>query len=85
MMRVEKGFFGVETPLFEGMLVEQVIAEDGVTNQPIEEVNTGDATEGDDSAAYEEVPTVAAEPSIPSPTPPTPPLQPPLDIPSTSQ
>nr|GFC90542.1 hypothetical protein [Tanacetum cinerariifolium] len=43
----------------------------------IKEVNTGDATEGDDSAAYEEVPTVAAEPSIPSPTPPTPPLQPP--------
>nr|GEZ74083.1 hypothetical protein [Tanacetum cinerariifolium] len=45
----------------------------------------GDATEGDDSAAYGEVPTAAEEQSIPSPTPPTLPPQPPQDIPSTSQ
>nr|GFA56625.1 xylulose kinase-1 [Tanacetum cinerariifolium] len=39
---------------------------------------------GDVSAAHKEVPTVAEEQSIPSPTPPTQTLQPPQDIPSTS-
>nr|GEX99198.1 putative ribonuclease H-like domain-containing protein [Tanacetum cinerariifolium] len=51
----------------------------------IEEVNTGDAAEGDISAAHGEVPTITEEPPIPSPTPPTPSPQPPQDIPSTSQ
>nr|GEY91431.1 putative ribonuclease H-like domain-containing protein [Tanacetum cinerariifolium] len=50
-----------------------------------EEVNAGDTTEGDVSAAHGEVPTVAEEPSILSPTPPTPPPQLSHDIPSTSQ
>nr|GEV26240.1 hypothetical protein [Tanacetum cinerariifolium] len=81
MRRVGKGFYGVETPLFEGILVEQEIAEEGDTDEHVEEVNTGDAAEGDDSAAHREVPTVAEEQPIPSPTPPTPPPQ---DIPSTS-
>nr|GEX45308.1 hypothetical protein [Tanacetum cinerariifolium] len=49
------------------------------------EVNAGDAAEGDIIVANDEVPTVAEEPSIPSPTPPTPPPQPSHDIPSTSQ
>nr|GEV72787.1 hypothetical protein [Tanacetum cinerariifolium] len=49
------------------------------------EVNAGDTAEGYVSAAHGEVPTVAKEPSIPSPTPPTPPPQPSYDIPSTSQ
>nr|GEU68415.1 reverse transcriptase domain-containing protein [Tanacetum cinerariifolium] len=83
--RVEKGFSEVETPLFEGMLVDQQGEEEGVTDENIEEVNAGDAAEGDDSAAHGEVPTIFEEQSIPSPTPPTPPSQPPQDIPSTSQ
>nr|GEV25393.1 hypothetical protein [Tanacetum cinerariifolium] len=45
----------------------------------------GVATEGDVSAANDEVLTADEEPSIPSPTPPTPPPQPSQDIPSTSQ
>nr|GEV61940.1 ribonuclease H-like domain-containing protein [Tanacetum cinerariifolium] len=83
--RVGKGFFGVETPLFEGMLVEQEIDEEGDAAKHVEEVNTGDVAKGDDSAAHGEVPIVAEEQSIPSPTPPTPPPQLPQDIPSTSQ
>nr|GEU69297.1 putative ribonuclease H-like domain-containing protein [Tanacetum cinerariifolium] len=85
MRRVGKGFSGVETPLFEGMLVEQEIDEEGDADEHVEEVNTGDAIEGDASAVHGEVPTVAEEQSIPSPTPPTPPPQPPQGIPSTSQ
>nr|GEY70468.1 hypothetical protein [Tanacetum cinerariifolium] len=69
--RVGKGFSRVETPLFEGMLVEQAVDEKGDAYENVEEVNAGDvAAYGDDSAAHEEVPTVTQEPSIPSPTPP---------------
>nr|GFA09251.1 xylulose kinase-1 [Tanacetum cinerariifolium] len=75
--RVGKGFYGVETPLFEGMLVEQEVDEEGDADEHVEEVNTGDAAKGDDSAVYGEVPTIAKEQSIPSPTPPTPLPQPP--------
>nr|GEV86900.1 hypothetical protein [Tanacetum cinerariifolium] len=85
MRRVGKGFFRVETPLFEGMLVEQQGDEEGDADEHVEEVNTSDAAHGDDSVAHGEVPTVIEEPSIPSPTPPTPLPQPPQDIPSTSQ
>nr|GFC89448.1 hypothetical protein [Tanacetum cinerariifolium] len=49
-----------------------------------EEVNAGDAAEGDVSVAHAKVPTIAEEPSIPSPTPSSPPPQPSHDIPSTS-
>nr|GEX23165.1 hypothetical protein [Tanacetum cinerariifolium] len=80
-----KRFSGVETTLFEGMLVEQQGDEEGDADEHVEEVNTGDVAEGDDSAAHGEVTTVAEEQSIPSPTPPSPPPQPPQDIPSTSQ
>nr|GEY67452.1 hypothetical protein [Tanacetum cinerariifolium] len=45
----------------------------------------GIVAEGDVSAANDEVPTAAKEPSIPSPIPPTPPPQPSHDIPSNSQ
>nr|GEV69954.1 hypothetical protein [Tanacetum cinerariifolium] len=45
---------------------------DDAEDEHVEEVNTGDA-EGDDSAAHGEVPTVAEEQSIPSPTPTIPP------------
>nr|GEZ54332.1 hypothetical protein [Tanacetum cinerariifolium] len=88
----EEGIFQYEesrkrytSPLFEGMLVEQEINEEGDVDEHVEEVNTGDADEGDDNAAHGEVPTVSEEQSIPSPTPPTLPPQPPHDIPSTSQ
>nr|GFB27350.1 hypothetical protein [Tanacetum cinerariifolium] len=73
MRRVGKGFFGVETPLFKGMLVEQQGDAEGDAYEHVEDVNTGDAAERDDSAAHGEVLTVAAEQSIPFPTPPTPP------------
>nr|GFD16355.1 hypothetical protein [Tanacetum cinerariifolium] len=65
-----KGFFGVETPLFEGMLVGQEIEEGGDEEEHVEDVTA----QGDD----------AQEPSISSPTPPTPPPQPSQDLPSTS-
>nr|GEU55516.1 hypothetical protein [Tanacetum cinerariifolium] len=68
----------------QGMLVEQEVDEEGDAYENVKEVNTGDAAEGDVSAAHE-VLTVTEEPSISSPTPPTPPPQPPQDIPSTSQ
>nr|GEW93091.1 ribonuclease H-like domain-containing protein [Tanacetum cinerariifolium] len=80
--RIGKGFSGVETPLFEGMLVEQHVVEAGDAD---DNVNAGDVAEGDVTAAHGEVPTIAEEPSIPSPTPPTPTSQPSHDIPSTSQ
>nr|GEV88304.1 hypothetical protein [Tanacetum cinerariifolium] len=71
MRRIRKGFSRVETPLFEGMLVEQVIEEGGDKEEHIEADTTA---QGDD----------AQEPSIPSPTLPTPPPQQPQDLPSTS-
>nr|GEX38163.1 putative reverse transcriptase domain-containing protein [Tanacetum cinerariifolium] len=84
MRRVRKGFSGVETPLFKGMLIEQEIKEEGDAEERVEDVTAGDAAQGDDTAAYGEVPTVSQEPSIPSPTPPTPSPQQPQDLPSTS-
>nr|GEU97834.1 hypothetical protein [Tanacetum cinerariifolium] len=85
MRRVGKRFSGVETPLFEGMLVEQQGDEERDVDENVEEVNTGDAAKGDDTTVHGEVPTVAIEQSIPFPTPPTPPPQPHPDIPSTFQ
>nr|GEZ04206.1 integrase, catalytic region, zinc finger, CCHC-type, peptidase aspartic, catalytic [Tanacetum cinerariifolium] len=84
MRRVEKEFFGVETPLFEEMLVGQDIEDEGDHNEHVEDVTAGDDAQGDDTAAHEEVPTISQEPSIPSPTLPIPPPQPPQDLPSTS-
>nr|GFA47312.1 hypothetical protein [Tanacetum cinerariifolium] len=79
--RVGKGFSRVETPLFEGMIVEHKINEEGDADEHVEVVNTCDAAAGDDNAAHGEVPTVAEEQSSSSLTLP----QPPQDIPSTSQ
>nr|GEW17111.1 hypothetical protein [Tanacetum cinerariifolium] len=70
MRRVGKGFFGVDTPLFEGMLVPQQAADD-VANVVVDAV--------DDVVAED-----ADEPTIPSPTPTTTPPSP-QDLPSTSQ
>nr|GEX84233.1 ribonuclease H-like domain-containing protein [Tanacetum cinerariifolium] len=78
--RVGKGFLGVETPLFEGMLVageihEQSDAEEQVQDDINDAQGADTAVEGDD----------VHELSIPSPTPPTPPPQQSQDLPSTSQ
>nr|GFB33216.1 hypothetical protein [Tanacetum cinerariifolium] len=84
--QVGKGFFGVETPLFEGMIVEQQVAEGDANKVHGEDVNAaGVVTEGVVSVADDVVPTADDEPSIPFPTPPTLPPQPSHDIPSTSQ
>nr|GEW11730.1 hypothetical protein [Tanacetum cinerariifolium] len=80
-----KGFSGVDTPLFEGMLVVQKVGEDA-DEIHAEDVNiVGVAVEGVVSAADDVVPTADEEPSILSSIPPTSPPQPSQDIPSTSQ
>nr|GEV30538.1 xylulose kinase-1 [Tanacetum cinerariifolium] len=80
--RVGKGFFGLDTPLFEGMLVAHEVGE-VADDLHAEDVNVaGVVAEG---AASDDVNAVVDEPSIPSLTPPTPPPQPSQDIPSTSQ
>nr|GEZ18579.1 hypothetical protein [Tanacetum cinerariifolium] len=72
MRRVGKGFSGVETPLFEGMIVAQHA--DDVANKVAADVDVDD------------VPTADAEPTLPSPTPTTqPPPPPPQELPSISQ
>nr|GEU31319.1 hypothetical protein [Tanacetum cinerariifolium] len=71
MRRVGKGFSGVDTPLFEGMIVAQ--QDDDV------------ADEGAASVAIDDVPAAVEEPSIPSPTPTTQPPPPSQELPSTSQ
>nr|GEY33885.1 hypothetical protein [Tanacetum cinerariifolium] len=71
MRRVGKGFSGVDTPLFEGMIVAR--QDDDVTD------------EGAASVAINDVPAAIDEPSIPSPIPTTQPSQPSQDLPSTSQ
>nr|GFC58890.1 hypothetical protein [Tanacetum cinerariifolium] len=77
-------FSGVETPLFEGMLVAQEV-EEGDVDENVADANAGDAAKEDVSAAHDEVPTADEEPSIPSPIPPTLPPQPSQDIHSTTQ
>nr|GEW74769.1 hypothetical protein [Tanacetum cinerariifolium] len=67
MRRVGKGFSGVDTPLFEGMLVEQQVVEEGDADKNDENVNAGDTAEGDVSAAHGEVHTV--HPPSPQPQP----------------
>nr|GEX95930.1 copia protein [Tanacetum cinerariifolium] len=47
MKRVGKWFSRVETPLFEGMLVEQQVVKEGDADENAENVNVGDADEGD--------------------------------------
>nr|GEZ49332.1 hypothetical protein [Tanacetum cinerariifolium] len=56
MRRVGKGFSGVDTPLFEGMLVGQEIEEGGDEKEHVEDVTAGDVAQGDDTAAHGEVP-----------------------------
>nr|GEW05084.1 retrotransposon protein, putative, unclassified [Tanacetum cinerariifolium] len=69
-LMVGKGFSGIDTPLFKGMIVAQ--QDDDV------------ADEGVVSVVVDDVPAVVDEPSIPSPTPTTQPPPPSQDLPSTS-
>nr|GEV13211.1 hypothetical protein [Tanacetum cinerariifolium] len=89
MRRVGKGFSGVETPLFEGMLVAGVIEEEGDAEEQVQDDVDDAAAQGADTAAQGADTAVQGddvhEPSIPSPTPPTPPPQQSQDLPSTSQ
>nr|GEX40170.1 hypothetical protein [Tanacetum cinerariifolium] len=71
MRRVGKGFSGVETPLFEGMLVARPLAEEGIAE---EQVQADDAVA---AAVEENVVEDVAHDAIPSP--------PSHDIPSPSQ
>nr|GEU40711.1 putative reverse transcriptase domain-containing protein [Tanacetum cinerariifolium] len=83
--KVGKGCSRVETPLFEGMIMEHPVGE-GADEVHDEGVPTaGVAAEVVVSAADDVVPAVVEEPSIPSPTPPTLPPQPSHNQPSTSQ
>nr|GFA54885.1 hypothetical protein [Tanacetum cinerariifolium] len=69
MRMVGKGCSGVETPLFEGMIVSQQFDE-GAAEVNVKDVFTaGVAAEGATSAADDEVPAAVNELSIPSPTP----------------
>nr|GEU74475.1 uncharacterized mitochondrial protein AtMg00810-like [Tanacetum cinerariifolium] len=82
---VRKGCSGVETPLFEGMIVAQQVGK-GVVEVNVENVFTaGVAAEGAVSATNDVAHTAIEEPSIPFPRPPTPPSQPSQDQPSTFQ
>nr|GEW88045.1 hypothetical protein [Tanacetum cinerariifolium] len=70
---------------FSKYIFDSLVDEEGDADENVEEVNAGDAAEGDVSVAHGEVHTVTEEPSNPSFTPNTPPPQPSQDIPSTSQ
>nr|GEZ72649.1 hypothetical protein [Tanacetum cinerariifolium] len=85
MRRVGKGCSGVETPLFEGMIVAQQVGK-GAAEVNVKDVSIAFVVaEGDASAANDEFSTAVDEPSIPSPTPSAQPLPASQDIPSTSQ
>nr|GEU47195.1 putative ribonuclease H-like domain-containing protein [Tanacetum cinerariifolium] len=82
LRRVGKGFSGVETPLFKGMLVAGVIKEEDDAEEQVQDVAANTAAQGADTAVIGDV---VQDQSILSPTPPTPPPQQPYDLPSTSQ
>nr|GEY15369.1 integrase, catalytic region, zinc finger, CCHC-type, peptidase aspartic, catalytic [Tanacetum cinerariifolium] len=80
-----KGFFKVDTPLFEGMIVVQQIDESAAEVNVDDVPATGVAAEGAADVNANDVLADANEPIIPSPTPTTPPPPPSQDVPSTSQ
>nr|GEV44543.1 ribonuclease H-like domain-containing protein [Tanacetum cinerariifolium] len=85
MRKVGNGFSGVNTPLFEGMIVAQQ-ADEGAAKVNVDDVPTaGVADEGVASINADAILTTAAEPIISSLTPPTQPQPPSQDLPSTSQ
>nr|GEY30147.1 hypothetical protein [Tanacetum cinerariifolium] len=83
--RVGKGCSGVETPLFEGMIVAQQVGK-RVAEVNVEDVPAIDVTnEGAASINDDEVPAAIDEPSIPSPISSNQPPPTTQDIPYTSQ
>nr|GEU49058.1 hypothetical protein [Tanacetum cinerariifolium] len=79
--RVGKGFLGVDTPLFEGMIVAQQVDEVNVDDVPA----AGVADEGAANVNVDDVLNAADEPIKSSLTPTTPPPPPLQDVPSTLQ
>nr|GEY50798.1 putative ribonuclease H-like domain-containing protein [Tanacetum cinerariifolium] len=73
---------GVETPLFEGMLVVGVIEEEGDAEEQVQDGDDDVAAQGANTAVIGDV---VQDQSIPSPTPHTPPPQQYQDPPLTSQ
>nr|GEV08154.1 uncharacterized mitochondrial protein AtMg00810-like [Tanacetum cinerariifolium] len=61
--RVGKGFSGVDTPLFEGMLVAQEVVEEGDADENDKTVNAGDTAVGDPS--HDILSTSQAQPTPP--------------------
>nr|GFC01688.1 hypothetical protein [Tanacetum cinerariifolium] len=82
MRRVGKGFSGVDTSLFGGMLVAGVIEEENDAEEQVQDVAEDVATQGADIVVIGDA---VQDQSIPSPTLLTPPPQQPQDLPSTSQ
>nr|GEW97607.1 ribonuclease H-like domain-containing protein [Tanacetum cinerariifolium] len=80
-----KGFSGVDTPLFKGMLVAQKVDESAAELNVDDVPAAGVADEGATKVNIDVVPAAVDEPSIPSLTQPTQPPPPSQDIPSTSQ
>nr|GEX84702.1 hypothetical protein [Tanacetum cinerariifolium] len=80
IIRVGKRFSGVETPLFEGMLVVRENVDEDIGERKVPDDVVAAAQEVFTAAVVDDV----HDESIPSPAPPTPPPQPPQDIPSTS-
>nr|GEW75462.1 hypothetical protein [Tanacetum cinerariifolium] len=67
MRRVGKGFSGVETPLFEGMLVAGEIEEQGDAEEQVQD-NVDDAAQGADTAVHHTPPqSPPPQPQSPSP------------------
>nr|GEZ57439.1 uncharacterized mitochondrial protein AtMg00810-like [Tanacetum cinerariifolium] len=88
MRRVRKGLSGVETPLFEGMLVAQENVEEDIREEQVPD-DTAIAAAQEVVTPIENVLAAFLEDvhdkSIPSPAQPTPPPQSSKDIPSTTQ
>nr|GEZ63113.1 hypothetical protein [Tanacetum cinerariifolium] len=77
-----KGFSGVKTPLFEGLLVDQEVDKEGDAKGHVEKVNAGDATQRDDITAASDPVTaastiIAAAAQVPAATLTAAPVQPP--------
>nr|GFA53535.1 hypothetical protein [Tanacetum cinerariifolium] len=84
MRRVGKGCSGVETPLFEGMLVAREPEEQGDVEEQSNEEEQGNAHTTAEEPKTAVLEDAADNQPIPSPTPLTPPPQQPQDVPSTS-
>nr|GEW46088.1 hypothetical protein [Tanacetum cinerariifolium] len=80
-----KGFPGVDTPLFEGMIVAQHVDESAVEVNIDDVPTAGVADEGAANVNADVVLTAGDGPSIPSPPLPTQPPLPSQDVPFTSQ